>query len=1196
MTVTWPSRQHAADVRHPRARRGACSATSSTSRRRSCAASSTSSRATAASGPAPTDVTMVPKRKQIREALTQLELWVDPTTLAAGGDAHDVRQRRHQDDDLRATSSPNAALDRRRVQRWSADELRRQPPPSRERRRRGRQVVFAAGSASGSIIRCVRRSARSRNSAFRGSTSRSHCHSALAARAGSAPTAATSRNTARRSARRRAPAPTAGGACRSAPSGARAAARPHLLEVGGAGQRRQDREARLEQLVALDERPQPLEVGLAPRRIDHEVAGDAVAEARARRRCPRPSDRRSRPSSGPSSPSLVAASSPKKMSKSPRDRPPRLEQLRVAAPRGRRGSARGSTACGCRGGAAPAPARGCATGDARTDRRRRRRDRRPTRSRGRPSRSIARAPCARAAARSSRTSSGTDSRAPSRRATSADAPGRRTAAASGRRDGAPAAARRRARSVAASRRPSAAASPSAIRQRQAGHRRRAGGRVRARRTCAAAPARRRRARRRRRPATRNGSGYAAAVWPPMTIGTSGASARARCRRAPARRRSRARASRRCRRGRAAACACSDSSERLKRRSASVTRWPRASSAAAMYSMPSGSMRKNGPRPKRSLPGTGRSSRMCIAAAGSVTMTLGGCSAPAYSPRSSRSVSAAASGAAPTPSCVGCGRCSCSSSLSAVGMRGCRFDADVLSLLPHIGRVVPAFRTFLDALRQPRPALRRLHRARRPQHRRIRRTRSTRGSTALRSAPEISARRHRTSSTSRATGPGSPIASCCCSRTQRCDERARPLRPGRHATRPSPTPRELLTRAVAGGRRAGPPAIRSGLLDLLRTQLGGTQAGRRPSASSHGGYVTADGRRRLRHRASRARPPYDTEFSRALDRVCSDSRRHRCAGAAGDPATPTSDAAAAATSSSPAAIASRVETEAVVRRESIVNSVGSLALILPLLYLVFRSLWLVVVGSAAVGAVAARRARRARVRRRARCRRRPPARRRCCSASASTASCCSTSPIASHRDAAPSRRTRSAARGPGVEHAARHVDDGGDVLRLDVRRLPEPQQLGLLIGHSMVVCGILTLVLVPALLPRRASGAPAARPHDAAARGVGRRGTGGRPRRRASVADRRAGASRPRGCASTRRSIGCARSPPARACSRQIGPTFGLPERRLRRARAAARDLEALLAANERLATAASRDALPALAVAGADALLPSRRAGANGSA
>ena len=40
----------------------------------------------------------------------------------------------------------------------------------------------------------------------------------------------------------------------------------------------------------------------------------------------------------------------------------------------------------------------------------------------------------------------------------------------------------------------------------------------------------------------------------------------------------------------------------------------------------------------------------------------------------------------------------------------------------------------------------------------------------------------------------------------------------------------------------------------------------------------------------------------------------------------------------------VETEAVVRRESILNTVGSLALILPLLFFTFRSLWLVLVGA------------------------------------------------------------------------------------------------------------------------------------------------------------------------------------------------------------------------------------------------------------
>ena len=37
--------------------------------------------------------------------------------------------------------------------------------------------------------------------------------------------------------------------------------------------------------------------------------------------------------------------------------------------------------------------------------------------------------------------------------------------------------------------------------------------------------------------------------------------------------------------------------------------------------------------------------------------------------------------------------------------------------------------------------------------------------------------------------------------------------------------------------------------------------------------------------------------------------------------------------------------------------------------------------------------------------------------------------------------------------------------------PSLQQLGLVIGHSMVACGLLTLVLVPALLPRRRPSGP-----------------------------------------------------------------------------------------------------------------------------
>ena len=54
--------------------------------------------------------------------------------------------------------------------------------------------------------------------------------------------------------------------------------RLHLREVGGTGQRRQDREADLPQALLRDERPQALELVLAPRGIDDEVAGDAEAD------------------------------------------------------------------------------------------------------------------------------------------------------------------------------------------------------------------------------------------------------------------------------------------------------------------------------------------------------------------------------------------------------------------------------------------------------------------------------------------------------------------------------------------------------------------------------------------------------------------------------------------------------------------------------------------------------------------------------------------------------------------------------------------------------------------------------------------------------------------------------------------------------------------------------------------------------
>jgi hypothetical protein len=53
-------------------------------------------------------------------------------------------------------------------------------------------------------------------------------------------------------------------------------ARPHVFEVRRAGQRRENREPGLKQSVPLDECPQTFEVRLAPLRVDHEVAGDAI--------------------------------------------------------------------------------------------------------------------------------------------------------------------------------------------------------------------------------------------------------------------------------------------------------------------------------------------------------------------------------------------------------------------------------------------------------------------------------------------------------------------------------------------------------------------------------------------------------------------------------------------------------------------------------------------------------------------------------------------------------------------------------------------------------------------------------------------------------------------------------------------------------------------------------------------------------
>ena len=204
--------------------------------------------------------------------------------------------------------------------------------------------------------------------------------------------------------------------------------------------------------------------------------------------------------------------------------------------------------------------------------------------------------------------------------------------------------------------------------------------------------------------------------------------------------------------------------------------------------------------------------------------------------------------------------------------------------------------------------------------------------------------------------------------------------------------------------------------------------------------------------------------------------------------------------------------------------------------------------AAVGAVAAGRARACSASPARRSRRPRRDRRPCCSASASTASCCSTSRIAWRWHRVRVRTPpMTAIGGPSVSMLLGMWTTAATFYGLTFVDFPSLQQLGLLIGHSMVVCGILTLVLVPALLPRRLPRGGADADH-AAARGVDRRAVAApssAPRRSSPACS----ASPRRGCGSTRRSTACGRSPTRPHCSRSsIAPAFGLPRRGLRRAR------------------------------------------------
>ena len=146
--------------------------------------------------------------------------------------------------------------------------------------------------------------------------------------------------------------------------------------------------------------------------------------------------------------------------------------------------------------------------------------------------------------------------------------------------------------------------------------------------------------------------------------------------------------------------------------------------------------------------------------------------------------------------------------------------------------------------------------------------------------------------------------------------------------------------------------------------------------------------------------------------------------------------------------------------------------------------------------------------------------------------------------------------------------------------PTLQQLGRLLGHSMVICGLLTLVMVPALLPRRP-------PRRAAALRMPRlavdRPLAPRDSRRRGGRDGRVGLQRP-ASASTQRSSVCGRLTPAARLETRDRTGLGLPND-VYVVLAEGPALEPLLETNERLARRLSTE-LPTLAFQPPSRLLP----------
>jgi hypothetical protein len=398
-------------------------------------------------------------------------------------------------------------------------------------------------------------------------------------------------------------------------------------------------------------------------------------------------------------------------------------------------------------------------------------------------------------------------------------------------------------------------------------------------------------------------------------------------------------------------------------------------------------------------------------------------------------------------------------VSLEGTRRLSFDADVLSLLPHDNRVIEAFRTFLarfgslDQLYVVFTA---------PKGHAINEYHDEIATWVdrLRSAPEIA--RVDAGVVDRARDFGWLADHQLLVLHDRfLDEALRRMTPEGMRVAVAAR-RELLTVPspdVADLVRQDP----AGLFDLLRDALGGARAGFSMGISADG-YVTPDGHSRLVI-ARPTRPPYDAQFSRALDTRLREIERAIGGAAASHIDAPDEEPRPPLRVQFAGGHRIAVETEAVVKRESILNTVGSLVVILPLLFIVFRSLWLVTVGSlpsllslvlvlGAIGFTGAR-----------------------LSAAATGAAAMMFGLgvdgvvllYVAHRLALAEQADTdvpAAIAGPSSSMLLGMWTTAATFYGLMFVDVPSLQQLGRLLGHSMMACGILTLVMVPALLPRR----------------------------------------------------------------------------------------------------------------------------------